>query len=247
MEVVKYSILKNTYYDSVTLMNISKEIKSFKGIKEALVGMGTDLNKELAVNLNLSRPELQEITPNDFFVSVLADEDTAIEDVMKQVDEILNRKNASRSGDYMPKTLDTAIRYEPDSNLVLISLPGKYAAQEAKKALNNNLHVMIFSDNVRIEEEKELKDLAVSKGLLMMGPDCGTAIINNVPLAFANVVRKGHIGIVGASGTGIQEVTVLIDKLGEGVSQVIGTGGRDLDGEIGGLMMLQGLKALMEY
>ena len=106
MEVVKYSILKNTYYDSVTLMNISKEIKSFKGIKEALVGMGTDLNKELAVNLNLSRPELQEITPNDFFVSVLADEDTAIEDVMKQVDEILNRKNASRSGDYMPKTLD---------------------------------------------------------------------------------------------------------------------------------------------
>lgn len=246
MEVVKYSILKNTYYDSVTLMNISKEIKSFKGIKEALVGMGTDFNKELAVNLNLSRPELQEITPNDFFVSVLADEDTAIEDVMKQVDEILNRKNASRSGDYMPKTLDTAIRYEPDSNLVLISLPGKYAAQEAKKALNNNLHVMIFSDNVRIEEEKELKDLAVSKGLLMMGPDCGTAIINNVPLAFANVVRKGHIGIVGASGTGIQEVTVLIDKLGEGVSQVIGTGGRDLDGEIGGLMMLQGLKALMD-
>jgi succinyl-CoA synthetase alpha subunit len=227
-------------------MNISKEIKKNESIKQALVGMGTDLNKELAVNLNLSSPELQEITPNDFFVSVLTDENTAIEDVINQVHGILNRKKSSRSDDYMPKTLDSAIKYEPDSNLVLISLPGEYAAQEAKKALNNNLNVMIFSDNVTIKEEKELKDLAISKGLLMMGPDCGTAIINNVPLAFANVVRKGHIGLVGASGTGLQEITVLIDKLGEGVSQVIGTGGRDLDKEIGGSMMLLGLKALMD-
>ena len=61
-----------------------------------------------------------------------------------------------------------------------------------------------------------------------MGPDCGTAIINGVPLCFANVVRRGDIGIVGASGTGTQEVTVIIDKMGGGVSQVIGTGGRDL-------------------
>ncbi|MDF2949861.1 MAG: FdrA family protein, partial [Sedimentibacter sp.] len=234
MVSVKYSIKKNTYYDSVTLMIISKEIKKKVGIKQALVGMGTDLNKELAMNLNISSLELQKITPNDFFVSVLADENIAIEDVMNQVQEILNYKKSSRSDDYMPRTLESAISYEPDSNLVLISLPGEYAVEEVKKALNNNLNVMLFSDNVTIEDEKELKDLATSKELLMMGPDCGTAIINNVPLAFANVVRKGHIGVVGASGTGTQEVTVLIHKLGEGVSQVIGTGGRDLRKEIGG-------------
>ena len=245
MEIIKYKIKKNTYYDSVTLMIISKEIKKNDGIKQALVGMGTDLNKELAMNLNLSSTELKEITPNDFFVSVLADENIEIEEVMTQVYEILNHKKSSRSDDYMPRTLDSAINYEPDSNLVLISLPGEYAALEVKRALNNNLNVMLFSDNVTIEEEKELKDLATSKELLMMGPDCGTAIINNVPLAFANVVRKGHIGIVGASGTGTQEVTVQIHKLGEGVSQVIGTGGRDLKKEIGGSMMLLGLDALI--
>lgn len=226
-------------------MIISKEVKKSKGIKQALVGMGTNLNKELAANLGLSSSELQEITPNDFFVSILADENITIEDVMKQVYEILNKKKSSRSDDYIPRTLESAINYEPDSNLVLISLPGEYAVDEVRKALNNNLNVMLFSDNVTIEEEKELKDLATSKELLMMGPDCGTAIINNVPLAFANVVRKGHIGVVGASGTGTQEVTVLIDKLGEGVSQVIGTGGRDLKKEIGGSMMLLGLDALI--
>ncbi len=245
MDSVKYSIQKNTYYDSVTLMIISKEIKKTEGIHQALVGMGTDLNKELATNLGISNTELNEITPNDFFVSVLADEKVSIENIMKQVNELLNKKRSSRSDDYMPRTMDSAINYQPDSNMVLISLPGKYAADEVKKALNNNLNVMLFSDNVTIEEEKELKELAVSKELLMMGPDCGTAIINNVPLAFANVVRKGNIGVVGASGTGTQEVTVLIDKLGEGVSQVIGTGGRDLRLEIGGRMMLLGLDALI--
>jgi succinyl-CoA synthetase alpha subunit len=245
MESVKHSIKRNTYYDSVTLMIISKEIKKKVGIRQALVGMGTELNKELAVNLGISSAELKEITPNDFFVSVLADDNIVIEDVMNQVNELLNHKKSSRSDDYMPRTLESAINYEPDSNLVLISLPGEYAALEVREALNNNLNVMLFSDNVTIEDEKELKDLATSKELLMMGPDCGTAIINNVPLAFANVVIKGHIGVVGASGTGTQEVTVQIHKLGEGVSQVIGTGGRDLRKEIGGSMMLLGLEALI--
>ena len=130
--------------------------------------------------------------------------------------------------------------------MAIISLPGKYAAYEAKKALNNNLHVMLFSDNVTVEEEIELKEIGRDKGLLVMGPDCGTAIINGVPLCFANVVRRGDIGVVGASGTGTQEVTVIIDKMGGGVSQVIGTGGRDLKSEVGGIMMIEGFKALID-
>lgn len=245
MNSIKFEIKKNTYYDSVTLMVISKTIKKNEGIAEALVGMGTDLNKELANNLSMSNSEIESLTPSDFFVSIIADDEVKIEDIMNEVDKLLNQKKKDRDNDYMPPTLESAINYEPKSNMVIISVPGKFAADEARKALRNGLNVMLFSDNVTIEEEKELKDLAVSKELLMMGPDCGTAIINNVPLAFANVVRKGHIGVVGASGTGTQEVTVIIDKLGEGVSQVIGTGGRDLKKEIGGSMMLLGIDSLM--
>ncbi|PAB57423.1 FdrA family protein [Anaeromicrobium sediminis] len=243
---VCHEIRKNTYYDSVTLMLISKELKKMEGIKEALVGMATDLNKELAEMINISSEDIKSASPNDFFVSVLCHESIEKEIILDKVDKLLNEKKKESSLDYRPATLDSALKYEPNLNLALISVPGKYAAGEARKALNKGLHVMLFSDNVSMEDERKLKELASEKGLLMMGPDCGTAIINNVPLAFANVVKKGNIGVVGASGTGTQEVTVLIDRLGEGVSQVIGTGGRDLKKEIGGIMMLDGLKSLLE-
>lgn len=237
-------VRKNTYYDSVALMLISKEVKKLEGVKEALVGMGTELNKELAQNLGLSNDEIKQTGANDFFIAALAASDDTINALAVKVEELLNQKSESAGDEYSPPTFDSAVRLAPGSNLVIISLPGQYAFDEVKKALNNNIHVLLFSDNVKIEEEKELKELAKAKGLLLMGPDCGTAIINNVPLAFANVVKKGSIGIVGASGTGTQEVSVLIDKFGSGVSQVIGTGGRDLSKEIGGIMMIEGIKAL---
>lgn len=244
MSKVIFEIRKNTYYDSVTLMIISKEVKKIDGVYEALVGMGTDLNKELAENLNIISDEIKMIGPNDFFVTVLAEENIQINEVVEEADRLLNKKRKDSASDYMPPSISSALEYMPDSNIVLISVGGEYAAAEVRTALNNNLHVMLFSDNVSLKDERELKELACEKGLLMMGPDCGTAIINNVPLAFANVVRKGNIGVVAASGTGTQEVTVIIDKLGEGISQAIGTGGRDLREEIGGLMMLQAIEAL---
>jgi len=243
--MIKHEIRKNAYYDSVTLMLISKDIKTLEGVEEALVGMATDLNKELAANLNLSNDEIAELTPNDFFIVVKVDQENRMESVVQKVDDLLNQKKVAAGSSYRPVAFDSAVEHMPDANMVVISVPGKYAATEVKKALNKGIHVMLFSDNVPVEEEKELKELAVEKGLLMMGPDCGTAIINQVPLAFANVIGKGKIGVVGASGTGTQEVTVIIDKLGAGVSQVIGTGGRDLKTEVGGLMMIQGMKALI--
>lgn len=239
-------IRKNTYYDSVALMLISKEVSKMKVVSEVLVGMGTDLNKELAENLGLANDSVRELGVNDFFVSVLTGEKDDFSKVIAKVDELLTQKKESSSGEYNPPTFDAAIKYAPDSNLVLISLPGAYAFDEAMKALENNMHVMLFSDNISIEQEKKLKEIGKEKGLLVMGPDCGTAIINNVPLAFANVIKKGSIGIIGASGTGTQEVTVMIDKLGAGVSQVIGTGGRDLSKDIGGIMMMEGIKALSQ-
>lgn len=243
-------IRKNTYYDSVALMVITKEIKKLPYVKEIIVGMGTDLNKELASNLKLSNDEIKSLTPNDFFIAAYASEkeEGAVEKIISKVDELLNSKNekSETEDEYKPNTFNAALKHMKDANMAIISLPGKYAADEAKKALKNGLNVMLFSDNVTLEEEIELKKIGREKGLLVMGPDCGTAIINHVPLCFANVVRKGDIGVVGASGTGTQEVTVLIDKLGGGISQAIGTGGRDLKSEVGGIMMIEGFKALIE-
>ncbi|WBW95213.1 acyl-CoA synthetase FdrA [Oceanirhabdus sp. W0125-5] len=240
-------IRKNTYYDSVALMLITKEIKKMSNVKDVIVGMGTELNKELTENLGLSNDEVKGLTPNDFFIAVASDEENILKTIVKKVDELLNTKadNHDSALEYKPTTLSSAVKHLEGANMAVISLPGKYAAYEARRALNNNLHVMLFSDNVTVEEEIKLKEIGRDKGLLVMGPDCGTAIINGVPLCFANVVRRGDIGIVGASGTGTQEVTVIIDKMGGGVSQVIGTGGRDLKSQVGGIMMIEGFKALI--
>ena len=244
--VVKLEIRKNAYFDSVTLMLISKDLKKLDGVKEALVGMGTDLNVEIAHNIGLATPEFDaNITPNDFFVAVECDSDKVFEAAQKKVEELLNKKTEAKEATYYPPTLEGAIKVDPDLNMAVISVPGKFAADVAQSCLDRDINVMLFSDNVTIEEEKALKECAYKKELLVMGPDCGTAIINNVPLAFANVVPKGKIGMVCASGTGTQEVSSIIAQLGCGVSQVIGTGGRDLKKEIGGLMMKLGLDALI--
>jgi len=226
-------------------MLISKEIKNIDGVTEVLVGMGTELNIELTENLNLKDSSMDDVSPNDFFVAADVESDDVMTHVIEQVDQLLTQKKVESGSDYKPVSIHSAVERMPGANMAIVSIPGQYAEEEVSKLLDENLHVMLFSDNVTVESELKLKQKAVEKGLLMMGPDCGTAIINGVPLAFANKVKKGPIGIVGASGTGTQEVSSLIDTFGSGVSQVIGTGGRDLKSEIGGLMMIQSMKALM--
>ena len=241
------SIKRNAYYDSVTLMLLTRELQKLEGVEDLLVGMGTDLNLGLAKGLGLATDELDSLTVNDLFIAAKIDDSLVSMQVIKDAfNSYLNKGAESESAeDYQPPSLQAAIQAVPGANMVLISVPGQYAAAEVEDALEAGLHVMLFSDNVSVEDELLLKTKAVEKGLLMMGPDCGTAIINGVPLCFANAVRRGKIGVVGASGTGTQEVTVQVHKLGEGLSQVIGTGGRDLKDQIGGLMMIQGFEALI--
>lgn len=245
--IKKALIKKGVYYDSVTLMSIAKEIKSIEGIKETVIVMGTSSNKDILSDAGLFLSEVVEAEANDLII-VVEGQENIIDDAFKRAEELLNKKKSGKSdvGEYLPYTLDGALTAQPDSNLVLISVPGQYAAKEARKALEKGLHVMLFSDNVPLKDELELKKMAVENGLLMMGPDCGTAIINQAPLAFANVVNKGPVGIVAASGTGAQAVSSLIDSLGIGLSQVIGTGGRDLKSEVMGIEMLKDLQALAE-
>lgn len=244
--MIKCDVRKNTYYDSVTLMLISKEIKGIEGVSEVLVGMGTGLNKELTAQLNLYHQDLEDLGVNDFFIVADVISDQVMARVIEKVASLLTQKKKQSGSEYQPVSLDGAMEKMPEANLLLVSIGGQYAEAEVMNALDQNIHVMLFSDQVTIEAELRMKQRAVEKGLLMMGPDCGTAIINGIPLCFANVVRRGPIGVIGASGTGTQEVTCLIDRLGSGISQVIGTGGRDLKLEIGGLMMMQGFEALIQ-
>ena len=241
------TILKhNLYFDSVSLMKISGQVSALADVKEVLVGMGTELNKELLQNMGLLNADMEKAAPNDLLIGIRAENDEAIDKALAEIEKSFDRKNKTSSGGGARKfqTIQQVADLNEAYNMAVVSVPGQYAAHECKIALKNNMHVFLFSDNVTVEEEIELKDLALDKGLLMMGPDCGTAIINGVPLGFANRVRKGDIGIVAASGTGLQHITTLIDHLGGGITQAIGTGGRDLSEKVGGRTMLVALDAL---
>ncbi|MEI6877030.1 MAG: FdrA family protein, partial [Spirochaetota bacterium] len=240
-------IRKDSYFDSVFLMSVSSDLKKRDGLDDAVVAMGTAMNVELLHDQGYPASVLDSAMPNDLIVAVDARDEVAVEAAFAALDELVNSGARSRagSGSRLAATLDAALEVLPGANLAIISLPGIYAAREARNALDRGLHVMLFSDNVPIEEEIALKRKGREKGLLVMGPDCGTAIIGGVPLCFANVVRRGSVGIVAASGTGLQEVSCLLDRLGAGVSHAIGTGGRDLkDERVGGSTMLSGIEAL---
>jgi succinyl-CoA synthetase alpha subunit len=193
-------------------------------------------------------PEFTTAGDTDLLVGVKLDHEELFDEALQRVETLLVdlRQKNEDTRDYQPRSIEGALKVLPESNLALISVPGKHAASEAMKALEHGLHVMIFSDNVALEQEIELKQFAKDKGLLVMGPDCGTAIINGAPLAFANAVNRGTIGIVAASGTGLQEVSCVISNAGAGISQAIGTGGRDVTQEVGGMMFIEALKALDE-
>ena len=243
-----HNVIKpNTYFDSVTLMLFSSKLNSVNGIEQAAVMMGTNHNKELMINSGvLTKEQAAKAGSNDLIIGIKANSQSVIDEAVKVLNEQFeNKTKASAStGEVKVKSVEAAIKAVNDLNFAVISLPGRFAKAEAMKCLKNNMHVLLFSDNVSVEEEIELKDYAVKNELLMMGPDCGTAIVNGVALGFANVIRRGNIGIAAASGTGLQEVTVIIDKLGGGISQALGTGGRDLKAAVGGKMMLATLAAL---
>lgn len=241
----KVIIQKNSYHDSVALMSLSGKINQLAGVEEAVVSMGTVMNKELLGNVGMLTDEAAASTENDLILAVRGESEEVLEEAFRLIEEqFSSQKGKKKKGETQIHTWGAAIQNLPDANLTILSVPGEYAAREAGKALAQNMNVMIFSDNVSLEDEKKLKDLAAQKGLFVMGPDCGTAIINGVGLCFANNVRRGSIGLVAASGTGLQEVTVQIHRLGFGISQAIGTGGRDLHDTIGGTMMLEGIRAL---
>lgn len=245
-----YTIVKqNSYQDSVNLMLLTNKISTMEGINKVQIMMGTPSNKDILKAADLYTEELESAASNDMCIVVDTDSEEKIQEVLDETDNYLNNQaiSAGKEAFETVRSWDKATNALPDANLAIISTPGQYAAEEAEKALDRDMHVLIFSDNVTVEDERRIKEKAHEKGLLVMGPDCGTAVVSGVPLAFANVVKTGKIGVIGASGTGIQEVTTEIDRLGAGVSHAIGTGGRDLSEKIGAITMLDGIKALAQH
>jgi FdrA protein len=240
-------VRKGVYHDSVTLMRLTRDLEFVHGVRRAAVMMGTPSNRALLRNAGLLTTDGDTASPNDLIIAVEADDMTAAQAGTQAAEAALGTSRSltlTNRTTQRPHTLRAALTMLDGANLALISVPGLYAGLEAMKALRAGLHVMLFSDNVPVPAEIELKRMALARGLLMLGPECGTAIINGVPLGFANAVPRGRVGLAAASGTGLQEVSCLVAATGEGISQAIGVGGRDLTDEVGGLMMAQAVEIL---
>jgi FdrA protein len=240
-------VIPNFYRDSVALMQLSSRLSALPGVRQASAVMASANNLALLREAGLLASDVA-AGPNDLLVALDGENEASLAAALAEAERAFDNRPASDGGAELrrepPRSLEMGLDVMPAANLALISTPGDYAAAEAFKALRLGLNVMLFSDNVPVETEVALKRYALAHDLMVMGPDCGTAIIGGIPLGFANAVRRGAIGLVGASGTGLQLVSCLIDRLGGGISQAIGTGGHDLSRDVGGITMLQGLSAL---
>jgi FdrA protein len=251
--IIQALLKRNTYYDSITLMSVIQFVKEQAAVDDAGAVMATEANLALMEQADLLPVAfLAELKKQpgaeDLLIAIRASDEAAAQAALSVAERKLAapaKKDSSGSASRpTARSLEMALRQDASANLAVISVAGEHAWLETEQALHNGLHVFLFSNNVPVEQERRLKVLAASKGLLLMGPDCGTAIINGVGLGFSNVVPRGNIGIVGASGTGMQQLTCLIAAAGMGISQAIGTGGRDLSEAIDGIMMREGLALL---
>jgi FdrA protein len=250
MSLVRGTIHRNSYRDSVELMGIAAEIERLPGVLRAGLIMATPANLAVLAEAGMAEAAAAGPSPGDLVVAVTATDQEAADAALEMASARLSagvggERGSGSTAMVAAQTIREAVAELPEANLVLISTPGTYATAEALRALKHGLHVFLFSDNISVEDELEIKQLAARKGLLVMGPDCGTAIVDGIPLGFANAVRRGPIGLAAASGTGLQQVACLIDRFGSGISHALGTGGRDLDERIGGLTMLSAIERLL--
>lgn len=249
--VVQTLIRTGEYHDSVALMLMARELGALPHVSAVSVLMGTPANKGILQQAGLLTEEAEAAGPNDLLIIVKADNDTNVRTALAKAEQLLSQEPEAQGAGRLsssiparPRSIRSAARLAPAANLAVISVPGPYAAALAWDALRAGLHVLLFSDHVALEDEIALKTFSRDHGLLLMGPGAGTAIVNGIGLGFANAVPRGPVGVVAAAGTGLQEVTTLLAKAGVGISQAIGVGGRDVSEAVGGIMMLEGLRAL---
>ncbi|HKZ55862.1 MAG TPA: acyl-CoA synthetase FdrA [Anaerolineales bacterium] len=238
-----FVIRENQYYDSVFLMGVNKRLSQMQGVQQTAALMGSERNKQLLAQIGVRGAAIDAAQPNDLIVAAIADTSQTVDALLASLDQALQAIEKSTPASTL-HTLEEGLAEKPHANLALISVPGEYATREAMKALESGLNVFLFSSNVPLEQELHLKRFAAERGLLVMGPDCGTSLIGGVGIGFANAVRRGTIGAIGPSGTGLQEFTCQVHHAGLGISHAIGAGSHDLSDEIGGLTTLAALDAL---
>jgi FdrA protein len=241
---VRCAVRPGSYYDSVVLMQLQRALAALPGVLDAGVMMATPANRELLAASGLLPDDAATAGPQDLLIALKAESDAAAGEALARVDALLQVRRSGGEQDFRPRGLASALKMLPEARWVLISVPGRHAAAVADEALDHGRNVFLYSDNVPIEQELSLKRKARERGLLVLGPDCGTAVIGGVGFGFANRVRRGPVGLIGASGTGLQAVMSHLHALGSGISQAIGTGGRDLSAEVGGVTALQALDLL---
>jgi len=248
VSIIINRLKKNFYLDSVALMRMSVALIEYPGIRNASMMSATPSNLKILSEAGLLEDATRDAGSEDLVIAIELDDASETDAALAHADGLLNNvKSAGNGGtEISPPSLRAACASDTEANLALISVPGEFAVREAANALEAGLHVMIFSDNISLEDERALKLRGLERGRLVMGPDCGTALIQGVPLAFANRVPRGDVGIVAASGTGLQEVSCLLAHAGRGTSHAIGTGGRDLSDAVGGLTTLAAIDLLSQ-
>ncbi|HYU32269.1 MAG TPA: acyl-CoA synthetase FdrA [Thermoanaerobaculia bacterium] len=240
--VTRSAVRAGSYHDSVVLMQLQRALAALPGVLDAGVVMATPANRDVLAVGGLEADA--GAGPDDLLIVVKAESEAAAGEALSRVDALLQVRQGGEGQDFRPRSLATALKQLPEARWVLVSVPGRYAADVADEALDHGRNVFLYSDNVSLEREAALKRKARDRGLLVLGPDCGTAVLGGIGFGFANRVRRGPIGLVGASGTGLQAVMSQIHHLGSGISQAIGTGGRDLSEKVGGITAAQSLELL---
>jgi len=243
--VTRCAVRAGSYHDSVVLMQLQRSLATLPGVHDAGVVMATAANRDLLAASGLDAGA--DAGPDDLLIVVKAESEEAAGEALARVDALLRVRPGGEGGDaqdFRPRSLATALKQLPEARWVLVSVPGRYAADVADDALDQGRNVFLYSDNVPLDREVALKKKARDQGLLVLGPDCGTAVLGGMGLGFSNRTRPGRIGLIGASGTGLQAVISYLDARGFGISHAIGTGGRDLSAEVGGITAAQALDLL---
>ncbi|MDD5728902.1 MAG: hypothetical protein PHV59_10085, partial [Victivallales bacterium] len=233
--MIRNYVKPNEYRDSVFLMGLGRKLGCIAGLERVAVLMATPMNKSLLEDMGILNTEGKAAGPNDLVIAMSVEDEATAEEVKTKLEALLNEKNQQPRTQQPCRNIKTALKQLPGAELAVISLPGEFAAAEAEKALHAGLNVFMFSDNVSLADELKLKQLAHDKKLLMMGPGSGLSFVNGNAVGLCSKVRRGPVGLAAASGSGLQETMVLIDRFGSGVSQAIGVGGRGLRDEIGGI------------
>ncbi|HET7720971.1 MAG TPA: hypothetical protein VFK43_13470, partial [Acidimicrobiales bacterium] len=245
----RVKVYPDTYLDSVLQLSGTRSMFEVEGVEWAAAAMATPANVETLLGQGFDQSDLGTTSANDLFVAVRAGDDAALEAAVEAGEQALfaTREGAGHEqAARQARTTEEAIALQPGTNVAVVSVPGDYAAMEAHKALSAGLHVLLFSDNVSVDDEVELKDRAKEVGRLVMGPGAGTAMLGGTGLGFANVVKKGRVGVIAAAGTGAQEAMSLLDRWGAGVSHVIGLGGRDFNDTVDGRMAKLAVAAMRD-